>query len=85
MSGAGLVAHWYQQRLASEEAERLHIAPLRRARLTDLRMEGYEMYCQVHRDGTTTLLQKIPGPVLDMNGWETVERPSNMRRWHKLA
>jgi hypothetical protein len=85
MSSAAPVAHWYQQRSASDEADRLHIAPLRRARLTDLRMEGYEMYCQVHGDGTTTLLQKIPGPVIEMSGWEVVERPANMRRWHKLA
>ena len=85
MSGAGTEAHWYQRTLSSEEADREHIAPLRRARLTDLRMEGYEMYCQVHGDGTTSLLQKIPGPTIEMVGWEIVERPANMRRWHKLA
>lgn len=85
MSDAAAVAYWYQQKLPSEEADRLHIAPLRRARLTDLRMEGYEMFCQVHGDGMTTLLQKIPGPVIAMSGWETVEPPADMRRWHKLA
>ena len=85
MSNADPGAHWYQQKLSSEDADRLHITPLRRARLTDLRMEGYEIYCQVHGDGMTSLLQKIPGPVIAMSGWETVERPADMRRWHRLA
>ncbi len=85
MSGAAPVAHWYRLTLPSDEAERLHIAPLRRARLTDLRMEGYEIYQQAHGDGTTSLLQRIPGPVIDISGWDHVDQPADMRRWHKLA
>jgi hypothetical protein len=85
MSGAKPETHWYQQTLASAEAERLHIAPLRRARLTDLQMKGHEMYCQIRSDGTTSLLQSIPGPVIEMGGWEIVQRPTDMRRWHRVA